>query len=91
MNKSRKTAKPVAPSQSSYDEVKLKYMTADRNYETIKKLARKGESSFSDVTQVSLGRRGHVTTCWVFDALVTERRGDRGRYVQVETLRASKF
>ena len=29
-------------SQTSYDALKLKYMTVDRNYETLKQLTRKG-------------------------------------------------
>ena len=38
---------PVSPvktsSQQGYDELKLKYLTVDRNYETLKQLTRKGE------------------------------------------------
>ena len=30
-------------SQQNYDELKLKFLTADRNYETLKQLARKGK------------------------------------------------
>ncbi len=30
------------PSQQSYDELKMKFLTTDRNYENLKQLARKG-------------------------------------------------
>jgi len=35
--------------QQSYDELKLKFLTADRNYETLKHLARKALLEFEEV------------------------------------------
>ena len=48
----RRSRKPPPPpqarkssltTQQSYDELKMKYLTTDRNYENLKQLARKGE------------------------------------------------
>ncbi len=35
--------KSSVPSQQTYDELKMKFLTTDRNYENLKQLAKKGK------------------------------------------------